>query len=229
VLRDLAREAGFEVAIGVGGQPSGHVTLRTVEVPVERALARLLKGLPYTLRYEADAEGEEGALARVELGEVKLAAAEPREPKREPSRPERKSASRKREREPDPARADELLAENLREIEDPDPEVRIAAAGVLYPKGDALPALAGLVREDPDPGVRVAAAESLGYSMEDPEALSALMYALRDPEPQVVIAALDAIEFVGNPSVIPELGFLLDHPDSQVRDAAGEAIDWLEE
>ncbi len=55
-----------------------------------------------------------------------------------------------------------------------------------------------------------------------------LLDALRDPEPEVVIEALDALEYVGDETLIPELAFLLEHPSPEVRERALEAIDWLE-
>lgn len=223
LLRELASEAGFEVAMGAVGQPSGSVTLRAVKVPLERALARLLKGVPYALHYEADTEGEEATLVRVALGEPDTGEeiAKRREPRREP----RSS----RDEPADPARFDQQQAEALRGLEDRSPEGRIAAADSVYPDAQGIDALAGVVTNDPEPAVRVAAAENLGYSAGDPEAIGALLRALQDPEPEVVITALDAIGFVGDHTIIPELGFLLEHPDPKVREATADAIGWLED
>jgi hypothetical protein len=234
VLRKLAREAGFEVAVGTAGQPTASVTLRAVRVPLERALARLLNGVPYALHYGADAEGEEASLVRVALGEPDTGEeiAERREPRPEPrpSRDEPAMARLGRANEPaDPARFDERQAEALRGLGDRSPEGRIDAVDSIYPDPEGIDALGEVVRNDPEPAVRMAAAESLGYSAEDPEAIGALLLALHDPEPEVVITALDAIEFVGDNTVIPELDFLLDHPDLGVREATADAIWWLEE
>jgi HEAT repeat protein len=60
-------------------------------------------------------------------------------------------------------------------------------------------------------------------------ALGALAGALGDPDPEVVMAALDSIEWVGDSSMIPEITPLLDHPNADVRDAAGLTIYLLED
>ena len=236
VLRDLAREGRFELEIGADAQASGAVTLRAEEVSLERALARLLKDVPYTLHYAVDAESEEATLTRLALGEtnakVGLAkTVERREQKSQGPAPKtgREVGSREREREPDTTAYDARQAETLRQLEDRSTEVRVEAAEVVYPDAHGIEALAARLTDDPEPRVRVAAAESLGYSVEDPEALGALLRALHDPEPEVVITALDAIEFVGDHTVILELGFLLGHPDAEVREATAEAIWWLED
>jgi hypothetical protein len=234
LLLELAGEAGFEVAMGAVGQPSGSVTLLMVKLPLERALARLLVGVPYALHYAADTEGEEATLARVALGESGMGEeiAERREPRREPhpSRDEPATARLERARAPaDRARFDRQQAEAIRGLEDRSPEGRIDAANSIYPDSQGIDALAGVVTDDPEPAVRMAAAENLGYIAEDPKAVGALLRALHDPEPEVVITALDALEFAGDHTVIPELGFLLEHPDPDVRDATADAIWWLEE
>ena len=234
LLQELASAAGFEVESGAVGQPSGSVTLRAVKVPLERALARLLEGVPYALHYEPEAEGQEASLVRLTFGalDTREELAERREPRREPrrSRDDRAVARRERAREPsDPARFYRQQAEALRGLEDRSPEGRIDAVESVYPDADGIDALAGVVANDPEPAVRKAAAENLGYSAEDPEAIGALLNALHDPEPEVVITALDAIEFVGDDTVIPELGFLLEHPDLEVREATADAIEWLED
>ena len=46
-------------------------------------------------------------------------------------------------------------------------------------------------------------------------------------ESEVVIAALDSLEFVGDSSIIPELTPLLKHPDPDVQEAAASAIEFL--
>ena len=55
-----------------------------------------------------------------------------------------------------------------------------------------------------------------------------LLRSLGDDEPEVVIAALDALEFAGDETLVPDLEPLLEHPDERVREAAAEAIDFLQ-
>jgi hypothetical protein len=234
VLEDLAREAGFGVAIGTGEQPTGSITLRAVEVPLERALARLLEGVPYALHYAANAEGQEASLVRVAFvaTDAEEGLSERRKSRGESRRSneDRALASRERKRElADPARFEEQQWEAIRDLEDERPEVRVDAAESLYPDAAGIDALAAAVTNDSESAVRVAAAESLGYSVEDSAALDALLRALGDPDPKVVVAALEGVEFVGDHTVIPELQFLLEHPDAEVREATVDAIDWLEE
>ena len=143
---------------------------------------------------------------------------------------DRALAAPERGREPaDPARLEEEQWEAVRDLEDGHLEVRVDAAESLYPDAEGIAALAAAVTDDPEPAVRVAAAESLGHSLEDPAALAGLLRALDDPDPEVVVAALDSIGFVGDHTVIPELQFLLEHPNAKVREATLDAIDWLEE
>jgi HEAT repeat protein len=230
VLKELAREARFEVEIHAGGGPTGSVTLRAVDVPVERALARLLGSVPYALHYEGGEAGEDARLARVAFGEPgpEGGIAGELERSREPQPVEK--VPRIARREPlDPARFEERQYEDIRNLEDSRTEVRIDAAESIYPDEEGVAALAEIVTDDPDPAVRVAAAETLGQALEDPNALGALLRALRDPDPEVVIAALDGIGFIGDHTVIPELEFLRDDPNPDVRDARDDTADWLEE
>jgi hypothetical protein len=232
VLKELAREARFEVEINAGGGPTGSVTLRAVDVPVERALARLLGSVPYALHYETGEDA--GLLARVAFGEPdpEGGIAGEFERSREPQPMEKNLwlARRERKREPpDPARFEERQGEDIRNLEDSRTEVRVEAAESIYPDEEGVAALAEIVTDDPEPAVRVAAAETLGQSLEDPNALGALLRALTDPEPEVVITALDGIGFIGDHTVIPELEFLRDDPNPEVRDATIDAIYWLEE
>jgi HEAT repeat protein len=56
-----------------------------------------------------------------------------------------------------------------------------------------------------------------------------LLIALDDSSSEVVIEALDALEDVGDASNIADIQPLLLHRDSEVREAAIEAIEWLED
>ena len=146
------------------------------------------------------------------------------------SNEDRALAIREPERElTDRDRIEEEQWEAVRNLEDERLEVRVDAAESLYPDAEGIAALAAAVTDDPEAAVRVAAAESLGHSLEDPAAVAGLLRALGDPDPEVVVAALESIEFVGDHTIIPELQFLLEHPDAEVREATLDAIDWLEE
>ena len=54
-----------------------------------------------------------------------------------------------------------------------------------------------------------------------------LLSALGDPDPAVVLAAIDALEFAGDESIAPRLEKLGAHPNPAVRVAAVEAAEFL--
>jgi hypothetical protein len=57
--------------------------------------------------------------------------------------------------------------------------------------------------------------------------LQELVKATRDSDPQVVVDALDLIEFDGDASLLPELDHLKDHPDERVREKYAETRDFI--
>jgi HEAT repeat protein len=118
--------------------------------------------------------------------------------------------------------------ELLRRTDDPDPEVRLRAAMVLEPEEEGLNRLVDLLANDPDPRVRAAATVSLENS-ELFGAMEALLAALNDPNPEVVVEVIDSLEFAGDASTIRHLEPLLAHEDSSVREAASGAIAFLED
>jgi hypothetical protein len=119
--------------------------------------------------------------------------------------------------------ADELLAQ----LDDPDPEIRLRAAIEIEPEGEALDRLADLLVSDPDPRVRAATAANL-ESADSYGAVEALVVALDDPDPDFVLELIDSLEFAGDASNTWHLEPLLEHPDPRVREAATEAIDFLD-
>ena len=52
---------------------------------------------------------------------------------------------------------------------------------------------------------------------------------LKDSDAEVVLEAIDALEFVGDENVLADLRRLLDHPNPEVREAAQDAIEYLQE
>jgi HEAT repeat protein len=82
---------------------------------------------------------------------------------------------------------------------------------------------------DRSPEVRAAAAQALGALDPTRAGTSALVAALNDRDPQVVLAALDSLQWLDDPSVIPDVKALLDHSSVDVRAAAAETVDWLEQ
>lgn len=78
------------------------------------------------------------------------------------------------------------------------------------------------------PEMRAFAAEQLG-KMKSEGTLPALIEALDDPEPAVVVAAIWALELAGDPKAIPALEKLESHEDPEVRSAAQQVIEALRE
>ncbi len=111
-------------------------------------------------------------------------------------------------------------------LQDPDPRVRMEAAIEIEPEDEGLQDLVGLLLNDPDPGVRAAATVSL-ENADQIAGVNALVDALNDPNPMVVVEVIDSIEFACDESCTPKLAPLLDHADPRVRDAAAEAMDYL--
>jgi HEAT repeat protein len=119
--------------------------------------------------------------------------------------------------------------ENLSRIDDDDPAIRADAVEGLRADDETIPVLTDLAMNDPDADVRKVVVSALSdSSQEDNAARGALLGALSDPDPQVVIAALDSIEWIGDASMIPEITPLLQHPNAEVRGAAEDTIGFIE-
>ena len=100
------------------------------------------------------------------------------------------------------------------------------ALALIDPSGDAAARVVELAKSDPDPRVRAAAVERLGDA-DTYQATTALLDSLADPSPQVVIAALEALEFSGDRSMLPRIEPLANHPNPAVREAANSTLDSL--
>jgi HEAT repeat protein len=84
-----------------------------------------------------------------------------------------------------------------------------------------------MLEGDPDPAVRGTAADELGYAGSF-GAIEALLVGLDDPDPQVVIRVLEALESTADETLIPLLEPYLEHRDPTVREAVEAAIEYLE-
>ena len=114
------------------------------------------------------------------------------------------------------------------QLDDPDPEKRVESAEWIDSDGgEGVAIMTEILEYDSSAEVRAAAAENLGGS-DSPGAIDALILALSDSASVVVIAALDAIEFIGDETTIPKIVFLLDHNDPIVRRRTVETIEFLE-
>jgi HEAT repeat protein len=122
----------------------------------------------------------------------------------------------------------EDLALALEGLKNPDPEERSDAVLDIEPEGPGLQYLLEVVTDDPDPEVRIAAVSQLGDS-ESPEAITGMLTALNDANSEVILEAIDGLEYSADQNAIGNLEKLLQHPDPEVREAAEDAIDYLEE
>lgn len=233
VLRRLSEAFGFSVRLE--GQPPLRetVALRIEDQALEAALGEILRGTPYSLHYDGERETGEPRLAVLTVGAIdfrKLArnrgpkeGAEARaEIQRARQRRDERAASRERDERQRVDEVERMLASS-------DPRDRVAAVERMKTEREGeIDVLEDLLASDPSPLVRSAAAEKL-EGAEAADALGTLLAALDDADPTVVVTAIEAIEFVGDENVIPQLSEYASHPDPDVRKAIIEAIDYLEE
>jgi HEAT repeat protein len=180
-------------------------------------------------REAADRRQEQRIRLREQMRE-RLAARSARQaevpPEERARRRAEREASRARLKEAKPGAPSE--SDLLRDLESDDPRVRLDAVEQLVPDAASrIERLGQIALEDPDPAVRAAAAEQLGDS-DAATAVQALLGALDDSEPSVVIAALSALEWIGDESITPRIQPLLAHRHPAGREAAAEAIRMLE-
>ena len=109
-------------------------------------------------------------------------------------------------------------------LTDPDPEVRIVAAGVLGDTGDpaAVEPLISALR-DRDPDVRGAAGGAL-FRMGD-AAVEPLIAATKDADRNVRLYAAGALKYIGNPRAVDALQELARSGDAEERSVAQDAIE----
>jgi hypothetical protein len=217
ILEQLAAQAGFAIAAGrVDAKP---ITLQIERVPLVDAIALILDGLRYTVEYDSDEASGARFLALVAIGDadaIESGAADSVE--RTQRRPDPIGSTRE-------APSEEQV-EILAELGDSDPEVRADAVFWIDFEGDTLERLIAMLESDPDAEVRASIVDRLGEE-ESAAATAAVAAALRDRDPEVVLRAIEVLEFDAGAWLIPELERLLTHPDEEVREAAEDAILYL--
>ena len=235
VLEQLAAQVGFEIV--AGKTDTQRITLQIERAALVDAIALILDGLSYTLGYDLDEASGTRILARIEIGETlehgsanlsEAASANAQQIRDRVSRKETRPAVRARSDRMEPideAYTDEQ-AELLSELDSTDPEVRADAASWIDFSPGVLERMIAVLESDPDAEVRSAIVDRLGEE-ESPDAMAALVVALRDPDPHVVMDAMDILEFEAEALLIPELETLLAHPSGEVREAARYAKESL--
>jgi len=222
ILYTLATQAGFDITYA--GVPWEVVTLTIEAENLHAALVELLKQHPYQIIYEFDTNRQADTLTRVVVGDP-LAGRE--RIQSAPALDAGVAAGIPDYRMMHGATEASLSAEDrsyLTQLMDPSPEVREEAAASIEPTGIALDHLASIVTTDPSPEVRTAAAVTLEDS-KDPKAFEALIMALQDKNPEVLVEVMSALTYIENRRALPYLQPFLDHPDEDVRDAAESSID----
>jgi hypothetical protein len=225
VLEQLAAQAGFEIIAGrVDAQP---ITLQIEGAALVDAIALILDGIVYTLEYDFDEASETRVIARVKIGEtlgldtVNSAETAPTDT------PRKRDSGIGRTGPPSEANTAEQ-AELLSELDSSDPEVRADAADWIDLDGEALARMISLLKSDPDANVRATIVDRLGEEI-SLATVAALIAAFQDPDPEVVLRAIEALEFDAEPELIPELETLLGHRDPEVSEAAQDLIDDLKD
>jgi len=222
LLEELAQRAGFALEAAPGTWPP--LTLRIEAQPLELALPLLVGELEYRTEWTS----EEGAhrLTKLVIGAPRATQSSADAPSLRPGEVGDSLQRALAEMADENAPQDEIDA--LRDLEAADAETRMRAVLALDPEGEGLTALIGAIEGDPDPRVRAAATVGLEES-EEFAAVRALVGALDDPNPEVVVEAVDSLEFAGDASVVASLEPLLGHSDARVRKAAADAIRLLAE
>ena len=191
-LTELSMRAGFRIERGNGPLPETPRTLWLRDVPLERAVAAILAGVPHSVHHEfADGdldparpfEGRAVALTRVTVGGPTLGGGA-RPGARDPrgSRADRRAGATHRraadgkesraledraaERMAHAAPADAADAERTeavaRDAEDPDAGVRLEAIDRMEPDARDRARLARMLRDDPSPEVRASGRRAAG-------------------------------------------------------------------
>jgi hypothetical protein len=218
LLEELARRAGFALEASPGAWPP--LTLRIESHPLELALPLLVGDLEYRAEWASD-DGAHRLTRLVVVGGARAARPSADAPALRPGEVGDSLQRALAELANDDDPPDE--AEALRDLEATDPETRLRAVLALEPEGAGLAALIDAIERDPDPRVRAAATVGLEESDEF-AAVKALVGALDDANPEVVVEAIDSLEFAGDASVVATLEPLLAHADPRVRKSAADAI-----
>lgn len=233
LLGKLSRKAGFEQQrYRSSGSPSADVTVRVIDATVEEAIAGILGGLDYHLSYESAEGSDRAKLAKVTLGELTQdGRGQERTGKgrhdRDSNLPRSRISSRGelRDREERRSRRDREVEIGLASD---DQRQRADAVDRMRPEGDELERLKELLARDPSPAVRSTAAARLESGTEG-TVVDALIAALSDPDPGVVLAAIEALEFAAESDHVPAIrqSGVQAHPVPEVRAAYIEMLEFV--
>ena len=217
LLNELAARANFQLL-------SGDVDWKTVSVdmpvqPLHTALGELLQQYPYQIVYTPDADTQQEVLSEVVIGGLPVTGITPG-----------KNADATNKTLPgeidEPSEDGEQRA-YIQQLQNPQAEIRAAAAEDVDPVGDAFYLLTDMLLKDPSPEVRIAASETLEES-DDPLAVAALVKGLQDEDPAVILQCIESLDLLGDETTVQHLEPLLTHYDPNVNAAAAEVIESLQ-
>ncbi len=240
VVERLAREARFDLFGEIDSKP---LTLDVQHQPIESLVAMLLADLPYRAQWKFDERTRSHELVRLEVGEIPAngqaaAAAEKARRKdmadtlRQQMREMREKAGVGEDRNAElAARADEQVrseADLIEQLRSSNPDMRLEAVEGLDPEWPTLAVLVDVLKTDADSRVRQKAVEQVGEA-DGYMACAALLDALKDREPVVVLQALESLEFTCDPTVLPIVAQrCTEATDPTVQQRCAEAVDFLE-
>jgi hypothetical protein len=234
VVLELARAASIDLEI-VEIAPD-TLTLEIENAELERVLPVLLATIPYRVDYDFDPALGKHVVARLRIGAgeadgvAEIRTERFREPTPEPgevSPSPGRSGETERDRRGRLVLPDDLPTEVVSGLYSSNSVTRSEAIAEVDPDGLGLGVLLEYVARDPDPRVRAAAVEQL--SMTDTyRGIQGLLGALHDSDPQVVLQAVEALDLLGDESLIPEIRALRNHGDPAVREAVEELLESLE-
>jgi len=222
LFKAVAAAAGFTLL-------TGEIDWKVVSVDIQAetlhaAVVELVKGYPYEIVYAPVEGSAEELLSEVVIGEPQMTEAADGKPA-EPVDEELAAIEAIKEF---PEHERQLAY--LQALQNSSPDIRAAAAKKVKPVGDAMNRLTDMIVNDPSPEVRIATTWSLEKSRgaEKPQAADALVQCLADQDLNVVVECINSLAFLDDESTIVHLQPLVTHQDEDVRNAAFEAIKWMQ-
>ena len=217
LLNELATLENFRLLTGdINWQ---EITVDIQAESLQAALVELLKGYPYQIVYAPDKDNRQEMLSEVFIGVLPATGTTDGE--------ETDATNKALPNEIDEPSEDSQQRVHIQQLQNPQAEIRAAAAKEVEPTGDAFYTLTDMLLKDPSPEVRIATAEVLEES-DDPLAVEALVKCLQDEDPAVIVKCIESLDLLGDETTVDHLEPLLTHYDASVNAAASEAIESLQ-
>ena len=218
LLKELATLANFQLL--TGDIDWKIVTVDIQAQPLHAALGELLQHYPYEIVYAPDEDTQQEVLSEVVIGE--LSATEITASK------DTDTANKALLKDIEALSKDGQQQAYIQGLQNPQAEIRAAAAKEVEPVGDAFYLLTDMLQKDPSPEVRIATTWALEMTDDEPLAIEALVKCLQDEDPAVVVECIRSLDFLGDETTVQYLIPMLTHQDGDVRIAAGDAIHSLQ-